>query len=99
MHAAAVCTPISQRMLPIEMLREEEQNKRNQARGAEGALLFRRATIKVGKRRKQDPQRGTVLAFFYVELGNLYKATQFYLSINSALPFLECCIPFESPLL
>jgi hypothetical protein len=55
--------------------------------GPEGALLFLRATIKVGKRRKQVPQRGTILAFPYVESGNLYKATQSQLCIDSTLPF------------
>jgi hypothetical protein len=63
--------------------------------GPEGALLFLRAKTRVGKRRKQVPQRGTILAFLYVESGNLYKATQSQLSIDYNLPFLNCCIPFN----
>jgi hypothetical protein len=55
--------------------------------GPEGALLFLRAKTRVGKRRKQVPQRGTILAFLYVESGNLYKATQSQLSIDSTLLF------------
>jgi hypothetical protein len=55
--------------------------------GPEGALLFLRAKTRVGKRRKQVPQRGTILAFPYVESGNLYKATQSQLCIASTLPF------------
>jgi hypothetical protein len=55
--------------------------------GPEGALLFLRATIKHGKRRKQVPQRGTILAFPYVESGNLYRATQSQLCTDSTLPF------------
>jgi hypothetical protein len=55
--------------------------------GPEGALLFLRAKTRVGKRRKQVPQQGTKLAFPYVESGNLNKATQSQLCIDSTLPF------------
>jgi hypothetical protein len=54
--------------------------------GPEGALLFLRAKNRVGKRRKQVPQRGTTLAFPYVKSSNLYKATQSQLCIDSTLP-------------
>jgi hypothetical protein len=100
MHAVAVRTLINPRMLLIEMLRKRKRtNKRNQARGTRRrALLFLRAIYKVERGGNKFPKRGIVLAFLYVELGNLDKATQFYPSINSALPFLECCIPFEPSL-
>jgi hypothetical protein len=47
-------------------------------------------------RRKQVPQRGTKLAFPSVESGNLYKATQSQLCIDSTLPFES---RFSTPLL
>jgi hypothetical protein len=87
MHAVAMYALISQQMLLIEMHRGEEQTNETRHEGPEGALLFLRAIYKVGKRRKQVPQRGTILASLYVESDNLYKGTQFYLSTDSTQPF------------
>jgi hypothetical protein len=70
MHAVAVYTLINQRMLLVELQGREETNK-TRHEGPEGALLFLRAKTRVGKRRKQVPQQGTILAFPYVESGNL----------------------------
>jgi hypothetical protein len=69
--------------------RDAKRRRTNKTRheGPEGALLFLRAKNRVGKRRKQVPQRGTKLAFLYVESGNLYRATQSQLCIDSTLPF------------
>jgi hypothetical protein len=84
MHAVAVYTLMNQRMLLVELQGREETNK-TRHEGPKGALLFLRAKTRVGKSRKQVPQRGTTLAFPYVESGNLYKATQSQLCVSILL--------------
>jgi hypothetical protein len=85
MHAVAVNALINQRMLLVEMQRREEQTKPGR-RDQKAPCSFFVLQSKLKEEETSSPARHYTNVL-YVKSGNLYKATQSQLSIDSILPF------------